>query len=31
MVTAEARLSDKNDRLFAAATSTLMVIRGSQV
>ena len=31
IVTAEARLSDKNDRLFAAATSTLMIIRGSQV
>jgi uncharacterized protein (TIGR00369 family) len=27
IVTAEAKLTDKNDRLFAAATSTLMVLR----
>lgn len=29
IVTAEAKLSDKNDRLFAAATSTLLIIRPS--
>jgi uncharacterized protein (TIGR00369 family) len=28
IVTAEAKLVDKNDRLFAAATSTLMIVRG---
>ena len=28
IVTAEAKLVDKNDRLFAAATSTLLVLRG---
>jgi uncharacterized protein (TIGR00369 family) len=27
IVTAEAQLTDKNDRLFAAATSTLMILR----
>ncbi len=27
IVTAEAKLLDKNDRLFAAATSTLMILR----